>query len=219
MNMVRHSVALCVLIGAGLVHGAYTARWSATRQLVGIRDRFDSIPMTIDGWRGRVLETSARELLVSGATAHFSRKYTHSDTGDSVSVLLLAGTPGHLASHAPDVCYPGAGYSLGAPRLSKIHYGPDGRLATIQIASATRGGPSPSSLTIRWAWHATAGWRSPDEPRWAFLGEPLLIKLYLVRESAGSPIEPENDPADRFLQIFLAEVDRQVFRPTMLVAG
>jgi hypothetical protein len=213
MTIVRHAVAVGLMIAAGLIHGVATCRWNPSGELAGIGNRFDSISMTIDGWRGTVLETSARELLIAGASAHLSRRYTHINTGDTVSVVMLAGNPGQIASHAPDVCYPGAGYILDASHLMNIHYGSEGRSASFRIATARRPGPEQPNLMICWAWYSTDGWTSPDEPRWAFLGEPMLVKLSIVHETSGSPIAPEDIPASRFLKLFLAEIDHRIFGP------
>ena len=40
---------------------------------------------------------------------------------------------------------------------------------------------------------------------------PALCKLYVIRETAGAAVDPEDDPCNDFLNVFLPELDRLVF--------
>ena len=76
---------------------------------------------------------------------------------------------------------------------------------------AKREGTSPSVLRIFWAWDSSSGWSAPEEPRWKFATVPALCKLYVVRETAGAVVDPESDPNNDFLSVFLPEIDKAVF--------
>jgi hypothetical protein len=125
-----------------------------------------------------------------------------------VSVLLLCGLPGNISTHTPDACYPGVGYTLGNGQRFIHRYGVPERAAEFQTAVASRAGTKPSSLRLYWAWHGSSGWSSPENPRWAFAAEPVLSKLYIVRETGGVAVDPKADPCAQFLSLLLPKLDR-----------
>jgi hypothetical protein len=147
-----------------------------------------------------------------------SRVYTNPTKGLTVSVLLLCGLPGNISTHTPDVCYPGAGYTLGNGQRFVQRYGVPERAAEFQTAVASRAGTKPSSLRLYWAWHGSRGWSAPENPRWAFAAEPTLSKLYIVRETGGVAVDPKEDPCAQFLSLLLPELDR-VLSPSDQATG
>jgi Protein of unknown function (DUF3485) len=212
INTIRISAALILIVCAGLVHGAWTNRWGSSPALAALASRIDSIPMVIGDWKATARELTPDERAMTGAVGSFSRVYTNTGRGLSVSVLLLGGLPGKISTHTPDVCYTGAGFILGSSSLYDYRYESDGqRRAQFQTAVATRGGTNPSILRIFWGWNASKGWAAPSEPRWTYGSEPALCKLYVIRETAGAVVDPGADPCNEFLKVFLPEVDRLVF--------
>jgi hypothetical protein len=205
-------IAAALILGAGLVHGAWTNRWRPSPALAALAGRYESVPMVIGDWKAAPFELGDRERRLAGAEACLARVYTNASRGTSVSVLLVGGLPGNIASHTPVVCYQGAGYDLDRP--VSYDYRPRGGAgphAGFRTALATRGGVNPSVLRIFWTWHGPTGWTAPEEPRWQFASEPTLSKLYVVRETGGAAIDPDRDPCNDFLDAFLPELDRAVF--------
>jgi Protein of unknown function (DUF3485) len=212
INMIRTSVAVSLIVGAGLVHGAWTNRWGPSPALAALASRFESVPMVIGDWKATPFELGPGERAMAGASACLSRVYTNPGRGASVSVLLLGGLPGDMSKHTPDVCYRGTGYTSDSPSPYNCRYGGDGpRRAGFRSVVATRGGTNPSILRILWSWNASEGWAAPEEPRWKFGSAPTLCKLYVVRETAGAIVDPGGDPCNDFLSVFLPELDRLVF--------
>jgi hypothetical protein len=210
--MIRMTAALILIVGTGLVHGAWTNRWGPSRALAALAARLDSVPMVIGDWEAMSYELDAWERAKAGASACLGRVYRNPASGASVTVLLLGGLPGDITTHTPDACYPGAGYTLDSPSAYDLPYGVDSRdLAGFRTAVARRGGTSPSVLRIFWSWNASKGWVAPDDARWRFAHEPALCKLYIVRETAGDVVDPGADPCNEFLNVFLPEFDRSVF--------
>jgi hypothetical protein len=211
MGILRIAAA-ALIIGAGLAHGAWTNRWGRSPALAALAARYEAVPSTIGDWTAIPFELGGREREVAGAEACLGRVYTNARRGTSVSVLLVGGLPGNIASHTPDVCYRGAGFELNAP--APYDYRPrggDGPLAGFRTALATRGGVNPSVLRIFWTWHGPTGWTAPEQARWQFASEPTLTKLYVIRETGGAALEPDRDPCNDFLDVFLPELDRAVF--------
>lgn len=211
MGIVRITAAVALIVGAGLVHGAWTDRWGPSPALAALATRYDSVPMVIGDWKGTPFEVGARQREIAGAEACLARVYTNARRGISVSVLLLGGRPGNIASHTPEICYPGAGYELSVPTAFDHRPHGDGHRVGLRTALAARGGTNPSVLRILWTWHDSKGWAAPEDARRKFASEPTLSKLYLVRETGGAAVEPDRDPCNEFLDVFMPELDRAVF--------
>jgi Protein of unknown function (DUF3485) len=209
--MFRISGAVALIVGAGLVQGTWTNRWRPSPALAALSARVESVPMVIGDWNGTAFELPAQDRAMAGAVACLARRYSSPIRGVSVSVLLFGGLPGFISTHTPDVCYPGAGYTLDAPSVFRRREGSADRRAEFRTALATRGGTNPSVLRIFWGWNASKGWLAPTEPRWEFSDAPALCKLYIVRETAGAGVDPGADPSNDFLSVFLPELDRLVF--------
>jgi hypothetical protein len=212
MGILRIIAAAALILGAGLVHGGWTNRWRPSPALAALAERYESVPMEIGDWKATPFEVGARERKLAGAEACLSRVYTNARRGTSVSVLLVGGLPGNIASHTPDICYRGKGYEL--DRIESYDYAPRGGAgprAGFRTARAARGGANPSVLRIFWTWHGTTGWTAPEEARWQFASEPTLSKLYVVRETGGVSVNPDRDPCNDFLDVFLPELARAVF--------
>ncbi len=216
-NPVCTFAALALIVGSGLVHGAWTNRWRTAPALAELAARLDSVPKVLGDWTATSQAIPPRHLASAGAVGHLSRTYTHSTKGLSVSVLLLCGLPGDISTHTPDVCYPGAGYTLETTQSYVHQYSLPKQTAEFQTAIARRTGTKSSSLRIYWTWHGSSGWSAPSNPRWAFAAEPLLSKLYILRETGGADLDPKNDPCAQFLSLLLPELDRVIStsdRPT-----
>jgi uncharacterized protein DUF3485 len=211
IDTMRSTVAVVLIVGAGLIQGAWTSRWSLSPAQSALRARFESVPMVIGAWKGTTREVPAADRAMAGATACLSAVYTDAARGVSVSVLLLGGLPGKISTHTPDVCYRGAGYTLSPATEFEYRYGSDEHRSVFRTALATRGGTTPSVLRIFWSWNASKGWSAPENPRWSFASEPALCKLYVIRETWGKVVDPEADPCKEFLAAFLPELDRHLF--------
>ncbi|MGP0069471.1 MAG: exosortase-associated EpsI family protein [Isosphaeraceae bacterium] len=211
ITLIRISAAAALILCAGLVHGAWTNRWGPSPALTALAARFETVPMVIGGWNATAFELPAPDRAMAGAVACLTRRYTNASRGVSVTVMLLGGLPGKISTHTPDVCYTGAGFVLESAVPFRRAYGPDGHQAGFRTALAVREGTDPSALRIYWGWNDAKGWKAPDEPRWEFGTASALCKLYVVRETAGTVVDPNADPCNDFMSVFLPELDRIVF--------
>jgi hypothetical protein len=209
----RIFAAVVLIVGAGRLHGDWTNRWGSSKALVDLSARVESVPMVIGQWKGTDRELPAAERAIAGATACLARQYTNATRGVTVDVFLMAGLPGKIGVHTPQICYTGAGrkVSEATPYAYSYGSGRDQRTAEFLTATATREGTDPSVLRIFWSWNPAKGWTAPAEARWAFASEPVLCKLYVVRETGAKAEIPDRDPCNEFLKVFLPELDRVVF--------
>jgi hypothetical protein len=218
-NTIRIAVALVLIVGTGLVHGAWTNRWRPSPGLTELAARLNTVPDVLGDWKvSSKRELPSRELAMTGAVGYISRTYTNPGKALAVSVLLLSGLPGAITTHTPDACYPGAGYTLGNAEKFELKYGA-GQRAEFQTAVASRNGANPSYLRLYWAWRSSQGWSAPEDARWALAAEPMLSKLYVVRETVGAKIAPKDDPCDGFMTLLLPALDSAMSDPTKQPAG
>jgi hypothetical protein len=211
-NLLRISVAVFLIVGAGIVHGKWTGRWRPSLAMAVPAARFESLPMVIGDWTATPSsELGMRERKLAHIEACLSRTYSNPGRGVTISILLVGGPPMHMWRHTPDFCYPAAGYDLGTPAAYERRYGPDGRPAGFRTALARRGGAEPDALRLFWTFGASTGWSAPARPHATFASEPTLYKLYLVRKTGGADVEPDRDPCNDFLDVFLPDLDRALF--------
>ena len=100
---------------------------------------------------GRGSDTKLDPLIARGTGADqiVTRRYVNQDTGVDIDVILLYGPAVEMYIHAPEVCYPAAGYAqVAGPDVREIESG--GRTGPVQGAGLLegRGGPTSSRRCI-----------------------------------------------------------------------
>lgn len=176
-------LAAGIVISAGFIHGAWTNRWRPNAELQQVVSRFAEVPSTWSGWTSEKIKLDPRELKAAGAVGTFSRRYIDSVSGEAVSVFVLAGSPGDIAVHTPDICYPGAGYVLGPIEKTEVEIEGTSQRAKLFTSTATRNRPdSLQRIRLYWAWTVDGSWTAPDDARQTYVSVPVLCKLYLISQ-------------------------------------
>jgi hypothetical protein len=203
---------LVLLSLAALVHGVWTGRWETGRALEDACARVGEVPLAFGDWKAEELPPDREAFARAGARGYWMRLYRNGQSGEAITVLLMCGRAGKMSVHTPDLCYGGAGYEIvGEPARARIAAA--GASAEFWSARFRKPGPAgDSALRIHWAWSTGATWEAPERPRWHFAGAPCLYKLYVVREATAD--STEGDPNLLFLQVFLPELEKTLFRPT-----
>src|SRR5438128_119446 len=94
-------VAACgLLVFSGWVHGLWTDRWGRPEALEQALPRVALVPLQIGPWQAQELHPEDPESFRrAGAQEYWVRRYTHAETGASVSVILMCGRAGRMAVH------------------------------------------------------------------------------------------------------------------------
>jgi hypothetical protein len=206
--------ALALIVMAGVANGLWTDRWGPSHELETMTRRVAAVPLDIGDWHGQ--DTRNEELtdrLKREGTLHelVSRVYTEASSGESVSLMLATGRPGPISTHNPLTCYGGVGFD------------PEGRIGTMAVrppgapparfarCSFQKGGPEREELTVYWGWRTPKGWVADTaaDPRFNFVTQRALTKLYVVRQGGGrrDPGGRGDDLALRFLNAALPVID------------
>lgn len=201
-----------LLLATGLVHGFWTERWQPSTALQDAAQRLDRVPMTIGDWQGRDVPMDPDAVERSGLNACWTRRYMHTRSGRSVTVVLMCGRAGPTSVHTPEACYGGAGYQrTGMTARQPVEYGSPvpGDFWTADFTKETAA--VPLHLRIFWGWGTKDGWSAPRSPRWTFRRTEALYKLYVLRETAG-PHEPSaGEPCLTFFRVLLPVLDATLF--------
>lgn len=173
------SVVALVVCGA-LVNGAVTQRWAVFATDAELTRRLHALDVRFEDWLPTEIPT---EMPLHEQSIATSRRYA-SPAGRVASVSFISGVPGSVATHTPDVCYPGSGYKTLRAMRKEPFTTPDGRshvgyVADFEKKTQTR----VDRVRVRWAWTTDGTWAAPDNPRWEFARQfrsPVLYKVYVA---------------------------------------
>jgi hypothetical protein len=210
-----------VLVAYGLVEGYWTDRWALSPELARAAERLAAIPVGVGDWQGEDGELDPRQARQGEIRAALVRRYTHRRSGEVLNVLLVAGRPGPIAVHSPEVCLGGAGLAIRGEKTREAiaAAGLSGE-ATFWVAQFHKADAAvPEAVEVLWSWTGGGDWQAVESPRLFFARERLLYKLYVTRpvvrptsattpDSAGGT---EQGPVRDFLKVLLPEVKRCLF--------
>jgi hypothetical protein len=201
-----------VIVLSGVVDGLWTDRWIAAEEPRAAAAKLAALPMTFGDWDGRAKKLDDRTLALAEATGYVRRQYVNRRTGNTVALLILCGRPGPLSVHSPEICYDGSGYEEVGGRTKYTE--PETPAAEFWVYRfRKRDSAIPMYLRVLYSWGAAGAWRAVETPRLAFARQPLLYKMYVVRELT-DPDEPlKDDPALDFIRILLPQLQKGLFSP------
>jgi hypothetical protein len=180
MKPLTYFSVLGLVVCGALVHGAVTQRWGIFETKTELTNRLHALEVRFEDWQPTEVPT---EMPLNERSTATSRRYA-SPAGRVAIVSFISGIPGSVASHTPDVCYPGSGYkTLRGMRKEKFSL-PDGRACEVYVADFEKKTQTKlDRVRVRWAWTTDGAWVAPDNPRWQFASQlraPVIYKVYIV---------------------------------------
>lgn len=212
-------LGLAIVLGTGVVHGVWSGRWGDAPSVGAAAARLDQIPLQIGDWEGVDRPVSVDDYRRFGFVGMASREYANRRTGQRVTLSLVTGPPGPICVHAPEICYPGAGYEVLADRRPRtLEPDPSGSGESDAFWDLRIGKTGPlgtDALSIYYAWSADGTWRAPEgDPRLRFATEPFLYKMYVI-EGVASVDEPAS-ANEAFLRALIPALKTSLFEPEAL---
>jgi hypothetical protein len=179
-------VAGGVILASGVVHGVWTARWGKSRAQEDAVERLESdqMPGDLGPWKSLPFQLDHNMMKAAGADSGWTRLYRHERTGASVVVLLICGRPGRISVHRPEHCYRSAGYEMLSeqPQRQDMKDPRGAGLGPCFTNLFRKQAPDgPEQLRIYWSFFAAGAWGAPDNPRETYALQPVLYKLYVIR--------------------------------------
>ncbi len=180
-------VVVVLVVAGAVVHGAASHRWQEPTAAAGRFEPLHAHAVELGDYKSELVPNDMPLKEKSVAT---SRKYISAERRQAVVVSVITGAPGSVATHTPDVCYPGSGYkvvraqareTIDVPGVGAVSY----YVAEFEKKTAT----STDRQRVRWAWTTGSdGWSAPAAPRAQYLWVADLAKVYIV--TAVAPGEP-----------------------------
>jgi hypothetical protein len=195
---------LALVLVVGVASGVWTQRWRRSSAMVEAAARLERCPTDIGDWTSEPMPVEAEALARLNAEGAWQRRYKNLRTKQELTVLLMVGPTGAMCKHRPEHCYAGAGFFIDEAAYRQEVNAGDGQKGVFWSARFTKyEAGTVQRVRVRYAWLAGDRWQAPDSPRWAFLGQPFLYKLYVIRELSPGTEHPEEDPSNAFLDLFV----------------
>lgn len=178
LNRIPAAAYLLLIVAGAAVHGAVTQRWSSFAPDAGRAERVHGLVIEFGGCESELIEHDVPLKERSIAT---SRRYRCPDRGLAANTSIISGVPGAVATHTPDVCYTSSGYAMIAAPRRRVLELPGGQRAEYLEADFEKNKASGiERLRVRWAWSVDGTWLAPEQPRFHFIRQQELFKLYVV---------------------------------------
>jgi hypothetical protein len=206
------SVTLTVwalVVATALVHGVWTHRWLPNEALRRGAERMDHVPITVGDWDGRDEPYSYSDYPEEVYGVGQVRLYVERSGGNVLTTYLACGRPGPLSVHQPTLCFRGAGNrQIGEPKRVTVAGESLPQPAEFWYVDFATEGPTSESLRVFWSWRAGDVWHAPESPRGTLARHPFAYKLYVIRKTRSVREPLKGDPAVRFLNLLLPELEK-----------
>jgi hypothetical protein len=179
--------------------------------------RIEQFPEQIGPWALAATEPfSARTVQMLQVEGYTNRSYVHSETGEHVTLILLAGPAGPLVAHSPEVCMQSRDFAILSAaehdRISVEGGSPADLRRTTFKARSLRG----EVIDVYYAWSRNGRqWVAPEHPRIALGGSPMLYKLQIAAWAPLGADDPQISISKRFLQDLLPVLQRELSTLTL----
>ena len=209
---VRVIVVSVLLLGSAGVRALQTDRIESSIQAIRKRPKVElaSLPMDMGSWKGITTDLDPIIARATGADQIVTRRFVNQETGVSLEVILLYGPAVEMYIHAPELCYPQAGFALVD--------GPDDR--TIKAGTSefpfrsllySRGEGAQADLQeVYYSWWYNGHWTPNVGLQKQFERIPGMYKVHLARRIIPGEKRRIGNPCESFLQELLPEIERQM---------
>jgi len=213
-------VAVVLITSMSVVQGIWSDRWSRENPEAELfAERLKDVPLNFGDWEGVDTKVGPSGLKGAGAIGHISRVYKNSNTGEVVSLFIICGHSRDVSWHAPNQCYPRAGYEQHHERLRhtiRFAGGQDEEPRTAQFWRAEFEKATDQRIDkqrVFWAWNADGEWLAPEIPKTEFGNLRALYKMYFITHlpAVGDPKPAEMSASIGFGQEFLPLVTSALF--------
>lgn len=103
----------------------------------------EEIPRVLGSWEGVDADLDPRIARATGAVDRLYRRYVDRATGVALEVIVLYGPPTDLFIHAPENCYPSAGYVQTGGPITRLIGGAGASTSSLTSASGGGGESAP----------------------------------------------------------------------------
>jgi hypothetical protein len=204
-------VLCCGSLGADYLCRTLAGAGDQERMLDRAAKAVAALPTGIGQWqlaRSEPFPQSVQRIL--GCRAHQSRVYVDGQTGDSILLTLLAGSAGSMVAHTPEVCYSSTEFEVDDAFKVESVRGTGEQADAIGHVVFRSKSLAGQRQSVFYAWRKFDGhWETPQHPRLALAGQPMLYKLQLAIVCHDTAVDKNyaSDTVRRFLADLLPILD------------
>lgn len=214
--MHRTWLPLIVLVVSSLIGDALTRTQAnfvdRERQLQFATEAIRNLPATIGPWRASPAEALSETVLrMLQCRAHANLLFVNDETGERVSLVIMAGTSGPMVAHTPATCYESGAYEMVEGSRVEAVSSAGGLIDTFECVAFRPKAGGPALQRIYHAWRKSQSrWEAPRNPRLALGGEAMLYKLQLATSVPEKSADDSatSDACRRFLEVLIPVLDR-----------
>ncbi len=172
--------AAVLLMGVSCYYqGMWSERWGEFPELKIYAQQLSEVPLTVGEWQGEDGETSSDRIReISGAAGELNRVYRNA-SGDEVRVMLMCARYRDIFNHAPDRCYPAAGFEMMSEPQHQVFDIGDTKAEFFSTSFRKSEPTGTHEERGYWSWTSDGTWLAPKNERLTFGGERALYKLYV----------------------------------------
>lgn len=208
---IRVALALVLLTGSA---GAryWQSRGVDERMRQGLVCPFPlkELPRELGDWRGTDEPMDPQIARNTGCTDYVFRIYTNTKTGARVGLILLYGPAEEVFLHAPEKCYPAAGYAtLAGPEAQTVTAG-SARYPFTSLLFAKGEGGRTNRQEVYYTWRYLDHWTPELVVMKRIERIPGMFKVHLSRQAGPGELREVGNPCEAFLAELMPWVDHRL---------
>ena len=165
------------------------------------------VPLELGPWRGRSEALDPRIARRTGQTDHVFRTYVDTRTGVALDVIVLYGPAVELKEHAPEQCYPAAGFAIVEGPSPQAVPTPRGAVPFHALIVTKGEGGAAQRQEIYYTWRYGGRWTPARGPQKLFERIPAMYKVHLARRLAAAERPEIGNPCQDFLAALMPALD------------
>jgi hypothetical protein len=192
------ALALAIPLAGGVLYGNYSQRWNKPAESVAAATALKSLPREVGRWKAAedlVIEPAALQQL--DCAGYVYRRYVNQDSGQSIKMVIVAGPPGPIAVHTPEICFSSRAYDIQNERTAVSLERSPGRPHSFWMVDFVTRNAFADRLRVYYAWSLGETWAASRSPRFSYAGAPLLYKIQVA---ATVPPRSSDESADSVRQ-------------------
>ncbi len=210
-----------LLIGSGILRAGQMRRVDKILE-EGKHSPFSlkELPIDLGVWKGEEAELDPRIAAGTGSVDHVFRRYVNQLTGTAVDMIVLYGPSTDMFIHAPERCYPAAGYVLGdGPDAQAIPIG-DGHEAAFRSMVYLKGSEGRAERQeVYYSWRYRNQWSPDVGTHKEFERIPGMYKVHLARAVTPQERREIDNPCRQLLSVLIPEIERRAIEARGKAAG
>jgi hypothetical protein len=207
---IRVFLAVFALVAAGAAR-----EWQSRRVDDFLRRNQDSpfplkdLPLVLGDWKG-IDDTLPPEIArATGCKDYIFRTYTDARTGVRLSLIVIYGPPMEVIEHAPEKCYPYAGYTMIEGLQTRSVPVGDHKVPFASMLFQKGEGATADRKEVYYTWHY-GQWTPTRAITKQIERTPGMYKVHLDRAVAERESRDQGSPCESFLSLLIPEMDRRI---------